>query len=61
LNTPTKGRHVADRLSDRKAAGLLLAFLAAVILVAALATVPLSEAERSSMNEPIGSSQSRLR
>ncbi len=59
MNKPTEGRHVPDPLSDRKAGGLLLAFLAVVILVLALATMPLPT-DRPSTDEPRGTSQSRL-
>jgi hypothetical protein len=58
LNQPTGRHHVPDRLSNRKAVGLLLAFLAVVILVGVLATIPLP-AERSTPDGPTGNNQSR--
>lgn len=57
MNKPTKDHHVPDRLSNRKAGGLLLAFLAAVILVAAIATIPLTPTDRSDTEAPMGNSQ----
>ena len=58
LNKPTNGRHVPDPLSDRKARGLLLAFLAVVIVVLALATC--RSRRPPSTDEPRGTSPSRL-
>lgn len=57
MNKPAEDHHVSDRLSNRKAGGLLLAFLAAVILVAAISTIPLTPTDRSSSDEPMGNSQ----
>lgn len=53
MSKPTEGHHVPDRLSDRQAGGLLLAFLVVVILVLALATMTVPT-ERSSTDEPDG-------
>ena len=60
LNNPTTDHQVPDRLSNRKAGALLLAFLAAVIVVAAFASIPLTPTERSSTEEPVGKGQLRL-
>ena len=60
MNTPTEGHHVPDRLSNRKAVGLLLAFLAVVVIfVLALAAMPVPS-ERTSTDERMDDSQSRL-
>ena len=58
LNEPTGPHHVPDSLSTRRAVGLLLAFLAVVILAGVLATIPLP-AERSNTGEPEGNNQSQ--
>ena len=39
LNESTEGHHAPDPLSNRKAGALLLAFLAAVVVVLAVATI----------------------
>ena len=57
MDRPAKDHHVADPLSDRKAGALLVAFLAAVIVVLALATVPPIPIESASTHEPMGNSQ----
>ena len=59
LNKSAEDHHVPDRLSDREAGGLLLAFLTVVILVIALATI-LFPTERASTDEQMDSPQSRL-
>jgi hypothetical protein len=56
LDEPSEGHYAPDPLSDRRAGGLLLAFLATVILVLAVATAPLTTAESTSTRELSGSS-----
>lgn len=49
-----KGHHAPDPLSNRKAGALLLAFLAAVVVVLAVATMPLISSESTSTPQPTG-------
>jgi len=55
MSKPAESHRAPDHLSNRKAGGLLLAFLTVVFLVA-LATM-LAPTERPSVDEPVGSSQ----
>ena len=57
MNEPTEGQHAPDLLSNRKAGMLLLAFLAAVVVVLAVATVPLISSESTSTPQPTGTSR----
>ena len=50
LNDPTEGHHAPDPLTDRKAGALLLVFLAAVLVVLAVASLPLSSPDSSPDN-----------
>jgi len=54
LDEPTKGHHPFEPLSDRRAGELLLAFLGAVVLVLALATLPLTTADSATTQESSG-------
>ena len=54
MNEPTEGQHAPDLLSDRKAGALLLAFVAAVVVVLAVATMPLISSESMSTPQPTG-------
>ena len=54
MHNPTEGPHTPEALSDRQAGGLLVAFLAAVVLVLALATMPPIQIESTSTHEPMG-------
>ena len=54
MEEPMKGQHAPDPLTDRKAGLLLLAFLAAVVVVLAVATAPLISAESMSTPQPTG-------
>ena len=56
MNNSTEGHHRPDHLSNRKAGGLLLAFLAAVILVA-LATMALNRTEYPNTDETMDNSE----
>jgi hypothetical protein len=51
-----KGHHAPDPLTDRKAGALLLVFLAAVVVVLAVATAPLMSSESMSTPQPTGMS-----
>lgn len=57
MNESTPAQHTPDPLSDRRAGQLLLAFVAAVVIVLALATVPLSVTESLTTREPTGQRQ----
>jgi hypothetical protein len=50
MTKPTEGPHTPGVLTDREAGGLILAFMAAVILVLAVATSLPSAAEEPSMS-----------
>jgi hypothetical protein len=59
MNTPAEGHHpVPDHLTDRQAGGLLLAFMAVVIMVLAVATMPLPT-ERTTTDEHLDDGRSR--
>ncbi|RZS68709.1 hypothetical protein EV187_1144 [Agromyces ramosus] len=57
MNELTSAQRTPDPLSDRRAVQLLLAFVAAVVIVLALATVPLSITESMTTREPTGQRQ----
>ena len=57
LNDPTEGQHAPDPLTDRKAGALLLVFVAAVVVVLAVATLPLISADSASTHQSTGSGQ----
>jgi len=57
LNEPMQGQHPPDPLSDRKAGGLLLAFVAAVVVVLAVATLPMLTTASGSIQESTGGNQ----
>ena len=54
MSKPTEGPHSPDVLTDREAGGLILAFVAAVILVLTVATslTPMPENPSTSSREP---------
>ena len=54
MEDPMKGQPAPDPLTDRKAGALVLAFLAAVVVVLAVATMPLLSSERLSTPQPTG-------
>ena len=54
MNESTEEHHAPGVLSDRKAGALLLAFLAAVVVVLAVATLPLISSESISTPQPTG-------
>ena len=57
LNESTEGDRASDLLSDRKAGALLLAFVAAVVVVLAVATAPLISSESMSTHQPTGTAR----
>ena len=54
MEEPMEGHHAPDLLTDRKAGALLLAFLAAVVVVLAVATLPLISSESMGTPQPTG-------
>ena len=54
MNERTEGHHAPDVLTNRKAGALLLAFLAAVVVVLTVATMPLISSENMSTTRPTG-------